>query len=236
MRRAPAPTSALARCLQRAAAAAGIGAAPDLTGRLLAYLELLEQWNRTVRLTGERSPARVAEYLVAPCLAAAPHVRGTHCADLGSGAGLPGLVLAMALPDTRWTLIDSNFRKTCFLRQACIELALTNVEVAHARIEAYPLGQGFDTLVARALGRLPELVALARPLAAPGARLLAWKGPAVSAELAALGRMGTAHRTYPLPPANRHYRLVEVFLAAPAFCDNSQVPLSGRTHCPGSSQ
>ena len=225
-----APTGAAETCLRQAAAAAGTRV-PGLVERLLAYLELLRQWNRTVRLTGERDSARCAAQLLAPSLAGAPHVRGARCADLGSGAGLPGLVLAMALPQTRWTLIDSRRRKACFLLQARTELALDNVEVVCSRIAAYRPERGFDTLTARALGKLPELVALAGPLAAPGARLLAWKGPGVRCELAALERMAVSCRRHRIAPRARRHCLIEVPITRLA----GRLPSRPDCPCPGGS-
>lgn len=223
-------------CLQRTAVAVGADTTPGLIARLLVYLELLVRWNRAVRLTGERDPTRVAERLLAPSLAAGPYVRGVRCADLGSGGGLPGIVLAIARPRTQWTLIDSNLKKTCFLRQVCIELALTNVEVVHGRIETYRQDRTFDTITARALGKLPQLLTLARPLAAHGARLLAWKGPGAAPELAELDRMAVMYHSHPIASSVRNQRLVEVFLAPQPICNNSRPPSSGPTHCLRSSQ
>ena len=184
--------------------------------KLIAYLDLLVLWNKSIRLTGEREPLHIVDRLLLSSLSGMPYVQGSHCADLGSGGGLPGLVLAIALPQTHWTLIDSRLKKTCFLQQAVIELALHNVTVVRSRIEHHRPAQRYHTLTARAIGRLPELLPLLTPLAAPDARLLSWKGSGVASELQQISHMNIAHHSHPIPPVSRRHRLIELTLNATA--------------------
>lgn len=158
----------------------------DAVSRLLDYLVLLEKWNRTHNLTAIREPREMLGAHLLDSLAVVPHVAGPAVADIGSGAGLPGIPLAVALPDFRFTLLESRDKKVQFLHHATSALGLANVEVVRERVEAYRPGVKFDTLVARAFAPLPELIAACRHLLAPGGRLLALKGRQAREELRAL--------------------------------------------------
>ena len=138
----------------------------------------------TVREPGEAADRHVADSLVALEL---PEVRGAaRIADLGAGAGWPGLALAAALPRARVALIESVIRKCRYLERAVDAARLSNVEVVHARAEDWRAGlAGHDLVVARALAALPVLCEYAAPLLAPGGALVAWKGAANEAEVAA---------------------------------------------------
>jgi 16S rRNA (guanine527-N7)-methyltransferase len=115
-------------------------------------------------------------YHVLDSLAVAPHIAGKYIIDVGSGSGLPGIPLALALPGSSVTLLESNNKKSTFLKQAVIELALANVDVVHARVEAWNVPQAFDVVISRAFSDLAEFVALAgRHCAAEGV-LAAMKG------------------------------------------------------------
>lgn len=185
---------------------------------LLEYLRLLTKWNRAYNLTAIRDPwAMVTQHLL-DSLAVLPHVpdkQKGRLLDVGSGAGLPGLVLAIAKPDLHCTLLDSNGKKTRFLTQAKIELKLLNVEVAQARAESYKTAQPFDCIISRAFGDLAELVGQTRHLLAPGGRWLAMKGALPEAELAALpaGVHAHVHRLL-VPSLNAERHLVEMMQAA----------------------
>ncbi|TVQ88217.1 MAG: 16S rRNA (guanine(527)-N(7))-methyltransferase RsmG [Chromatiaceae bacterium] len=165
-----------------------IGAALDVRARahLIAFIELLWRWNRAFNLTAVRDPvAMIARHLL-DSLAVLPWVDVGPVLDAGTGAGLPGIPLALARPDLPFVLLDSNGKKTRFVRQAALELGLTNVAVVQTRLATYRPPRKFATILARALARLPELYAATAHLAAPGGRLLALKGPDAAAELAAL--------------------------------------------------
>jgi len=198
------------------AGAAALGVALDApqAARQLRLLDELAEWAQRYNLTAIRDRARMLEPHTLDSLSAGPLLHGRRIADLGTGAGFPGLPLAIAYPDRQFTLIDATAKKLRFVEHAVQLLGLGNVATRHARIEALRReGAGFDTLVARALAKLPELARLAAPLLAPGGRLVAFKGKRPDAELAALPRgwRATAVRPVRVPglDAERHLVVLE---------------------------
>ncbi len=175
----------LADELAQGLAALGLAVPPEAGGRLLRYVDLLEKWNRVYNLTAIRDPRRMLPYHILDSLAVAPYVTGASLLDVGAGAGLPGIPLAIARPDLCVTLLDSSHKKTAFLQQAVIELALARVDVVCSRVEEWA-GGPYDCLISRAFSDLAEGVRLARPLLAPGGRLLDMKGVYPYEELAQL--------------------------------------------------
>ena len=167
---------------------AGHAGAPT-QAKLLAYLALLDKWNRTHNLTAIREPARMVTHHLLDSLAVLPHLpsrSGLQVIDIGSGGGLPGIPLAIVRPDWRVVLVDSSQKKAAFLRQASIELPLPNVEVVAIRVEDYAAASAFDVAISRAFSDLAAFAGLARPLVAPGGRLIAMKGVYPNEELAQL--------------------------------------------------
>ena len=156
----------------------------DAQGKLLDYLDLLAKWNRTYNLTAVRDPADMVARHLLDSLAILPFVHGRSLADLGSGAGLPGIPLAIARPDIAVTLVESNGKKARFLREAVRSLPLANVAVVQARVQ--DTTGAFDTITARAFASLPDMLAWGGHLLAPGGRWLALKGRADPAELGAV--------------------------------------------------
>jgi 16S rRNA (guanine527-N7)-methyltransferase len=154
--------------------------------RLIAYVELLSRWNQAYNLTAIRDPGEMLTKHVLDSLAVLPFVAAGTCADVGTGAGLPGIPLAVARPEVRFTLLDSNGKKTRFVTQAVAELKLGNVEVVQARTEAWKPPVLFPQVLSRAFASLADFAKLAGGLAAPGGRLLAMKGADPQDELAAL--------------------------------------------------
>jgi 16S rRNA (guanine527-N7)-methyltransferase len=147
--------------------------------KLLAYLSLLDKWNRTHNLTAIRDCGHMITHHLLDSLAVVPYLpghAGLRVADIGSGGGLPGIPLAVARPDWRVTLIDSNQKKIAFLNQAVIELPLPNVNVVAARVEKLPAASQFDVIIARAYSTLSTFVAQTRHLLALGGRCVAMKG------------------------------------------------------------
>lgn len=158
---------------------------------LLDYLALLVRWNRTYNLTAVRDPAEMVSKHLLDSLAMHPFVdplvaRGGALADLGTGAGLPGIPLAIVKPGLRVTLVESNGKKARFMREAIRQLGLRDVRVAESRIEALDEPGAYAAITARALATLPLIVELGGHLLAPDGQLLAMKGVHPDDEIAAL--------------------------------------------------
>jgi len=150
------------------------------------YLDLLEKWNAAYNLTAVRGRAAMQTEHILDSLAVVPHLRPGSLLDVGTGAGLPGVVVAIARPDIACVLLDSNGKKTRFLKQAVFDLGLRNADVVQARIEEYRPDRVPGQVVSRAFASLPDMVAGCRGLLAGGARLLAMKGVRPDDEIAAL--------------------------------------------------
>lgn len=164
----------------------GVALDPTMAEQLLRLLDELGQWNRAYNLTAiEEHEAMVVTHLL-DSLAAHADLAGERIADVGTGAGFPGLPLAIANPRRQFTLIDATAKKVRFVAHAARTLGLRNVQAVQARAEAMHPDQPYDTILARAVGTLAELVQLAQPLSRPGTRLLAYKGRRPDAELASL--------------------------------------------------
>lgn len=158
-------------------AAMGITLPEGAVDRLAQYLRLLEKWNRVHNLTAIREPGQMVTLHILDSLSVLPHVASAHTlVDVGTGAGLPGIPLALARPDLRVTLLDSSHKKATFLEQARMELRLENVAVACERVERWHPQAKFDAVVSRAFAELADFVQGARHLVAPEGTMLAMKG------------------------------------------------------------
>jgi 16S rRNA (guanine527-N7)-methyltransferase len=148
--------------------------------KLVQYTALLSKWNRTYNLTAIRDPLLMVSHHLLDSLAVLPHLplpqSATSLADAGSGAGLPGIPLALARPQWRVTLAEANQKKAAFLRQAAIELKLANVEVYEGRVETWRPAEAFALVISRAFSALSDFLASCRHLVAPGGVLAAMKG------------------------------------------------------------
>jgi 16S rRNA (guanine527-N7)-methyltransferase len=151
--------------------------------RLLEWLDLLVKWNTAFNLTAIRDPADMVVKHFLDSLVIQPWIDGTNVLDVGSGAGLPGIPLAILNPDRHFTLLDSNGKKARFMLQSKTTLALANVTVVNVRIEDHARTTRHDLVVSRAFSSLQDFVRLATPALRPGGRLLAMKGLVPSDEL-----------------------------------------------------
>ena len=174
-----------------AAVAAALGLSLEAAQRsmLLAYLDLLKRWNGTYNLTAVRDPAAMFTQHLADCLAVLPplqrHAAGGRLLDVGSGGGLPGVVIAAVLPGWQVTCVDTVGKKMAFVRQAAGSLALRNLHARHTRVEALA-EPAFDVITSRAFSSLADFVALTRAHLAPGGVWMAMKGKVPDDEIAAL--------------------------------------------------
>jgi 16S rRNA (guanine527-N7)-methyltransferase len=168
--------------LDRGLAEMALRLAPEMRGRLLDYVALLVKWNRTYNLTAIRDPLAMVAHHLLDSLAVLPHLplaagRG-RLADAGSGAGLPGIPLAVARPQWQIVLAESSQKKAAFLRQAAIELKLANVQVHEGRVESWRPQQLFDVVISRAFAALEDFVKACAHLLAPTGVLAAMRGVA----------------------------------------------------------
>ena len=208
------PAARLADGIATLGLAALVGA--DAQARLLAYLALLDKWNRTHNLTAIREPERMITHHLLDSLAVLTHLpsrAGLRLIDIGSGGGLPGIPLAIVRPDWQLTLLDSNFKKATFLRQAAIELPLPNVEVVAARVEEYAPAVRFDIAISRAFSDLAVFALTSGNLLAPEGRLVAMKGVYPHEEIAHLpagiGVTSTPALKIPGVDGDRHLVIME---------------------------
>lgn len=178
---------------------------------MLAYLELLAKWNRTYNLTAIHAPERMLSHHLLDSLGIAPHVGSGTLLDVGSGAGLPGIPLAILRPDVEVTLLDASGKKCAFMRQAAIELHLP-VRVVHARAERHAPPRPYAQIVSRAFADLTDFVRATAHLLAPDGRWLAMKGLYPDEEIARL-EGARVRRDIPLRipglAAERHLILLE---------------------------
>lgn len=206
----------LGGALAAGVAALGLDVDDAIRARLLAYLTLLEKWNRTHNLTSIRDPHDMLRHHLLDSLAVLPYMpdrASLALVDVGSGGGLPGIPLAIARPRWQVTLLDSSQKKSAFLRQLAAELRLSNIEVATARAELFAPAKLFEVAIARALSDLAQFAAWATHLLAPGGRLFAMKGAYPREEIAALPqgiRVVATHKLeIPGLAAERHLVIME---------------------------
>ncbi|MFW5450340.1 MAG: 16S rRNA (guanine(527)-N(7))-methyltransferase RsmG [Methylophagaceae bacterium] len=172
--------------LQQGCETLAVDLSVDQIVQLMSYVQLLAKWNKTYNLTSVREPADMISRHILDSLAILPYLTGNSLLDVGTGAGLPGIPIAIVRPDIAITLLDSNSKKTRFLQQAKAELALTNVTVVHARIEQANLAK-FAMVTARAFATVADIIDLAGRHCDDAGCLLLMKGTDPQDELGVIG-------------------------------------------------
>ncbi|WP_222910167.1 16S rRNA (guanine(527)-N(7))-methyltransferase RsmG [Pseudomonas sp. DNDY-54] len=174
--------------LKQGATLLGVELSDAQQEQLLAYLALLNKWNKAYNLTAVRDPAEMVSRHLLDSLSVAPHVEqsGSRWLDVGSGGGMPGIPLAILFPERRFTLLDSNGKKTRFLTQVKLELKLDNVDVVHSRVEQFKPEQAFTGITSRAFSSLADFANWTRHLGNSDTYWLAMKGVQPDDELQAL--------------------------------------------------
>ncbi len=172
--------------LARGCAELGVAVSEAQLDALCDYLALLEKWNRAYNLTAVRDPAEMVYKHLLDSIAIAPLICGQRLIDVGTGAGLPGIPLAILFPEREFHLLDSNGKKTRFLFQVKTALGLDNIAVHCTRVEAFAPPQRYDAVLSRAFASLADMVAGCRHLLVPRGYFLAMKGVYPQVELDAI--------------------------------------------------
>jgi 16S rRNA (guanine527-N7)-methyltransferase len=201
--------SDLAEKLATGIAEMGLQIAPEKQQGLLDYLALLARWNNVYNLTAVRNPLEMVTLHLLDSLSVLPYIEGESLLDVGSGGGLPGIVLAICLPGLQVTTIDAVQKKAIFMRQVKGELGLDNLQVVNARVESYE-AEPFEMIISRAFSDLGLFMALTQHLLAEEGHWLAMKGVSPQQALEALK---VKSRVCPLPvaglAAERHLAIIE---------------------------
>lgn len=186
----------------------GVAISPAQSQQLFAYVGLIEKWNRVHNLTAVRDPQNMLTQHILDSLSVSPYVKVKNLLDVGSGAGLPGIPLAIINPQQHITLSDSNKKKAAFQQQAIIELGLSNVSIAPGRVEDLQPQQKFDGIISRAFSEINLFIELTRGLMNESGRWYAMKGVYPLQELSALPegiKVDSVHElNVPALDANRH--------------------------------
>jgi 16S rRNA (guanine527-N7)-methyltransferase len=177
--------------LEAGLAGLGVNASPVQIDGLIRYLELLIKWNKAYNLTAITEPARMVTHHLLDSLSILPFMpaRG-RCLDVGTGAGLPGIPLAILMPDSQWVLLDSNGKKTRFVQQVIAECRLGHVRVVQSRVQDYHAGSDFDLIVSRAYASLHDFVASVEHLWGESTQLISMKTEPAAAEIDAVTATG----------------------------------------------
>lgn len=206
----------LAVVLEQGIAGLGLDIPAAARQKLLDYLALLAKWNKVHNLTAIRDTQEMVTLHLLDSLAVLPYITTTRLLDVGSGAGLPGIPVAIVRPDIQVTVLDSSHKKTTFQRQAKAELGLDNLQVVCSRVEQYQPPQKFQQIVSRAFSDLAEFVKLTSHLLDKQGAWLAMKGVHPYDELAQLGEMSTEVLPLAVPglDAQRHLVVLKEAVAS----------------------
>ena len=182
----------LSGSLTDAMVAMGMATDAGLAQRVTDYLRLLDRWNGVYNLTAITGPSEMMRGHALDCMAIEPHVRGPRVLDVGTGAGLPGILLTMMHPEWEVVMLDSSRKKLVFVNQAIAELRLGNARTEHARVEDYRPAQKFDSVVCRAFSAADRILDMVGHLVAETGRVVMMKGRLSSDELVVLEADGRA--------------------------------------------
>ena len=172
--------------LSRLLEQAGISLTDHQKNQLVAYVDMLNKWNKAYNLTSVRDPNEMLIRHILDSIVVAPHLRGEHFIDVGTGPGLPGIPLSIVRPECHFTLLDSLGKRVRFLRQVQHELKLENIEPVQSRVEAFPSEPPFDGVISRAFASLNDMVSWCKHLPAQDGRFYALKGLVPDDEIAQL--------------------------------------------------
>jgi len=188
----------------------GLDVSSEAQQKLLDYLGLLQKWNKVYNLTAVRDPLEMVTLHLLDSLSVMPQIKAKNLLDVGSGAGFPGIVLAVCMPQLQVTTIDTVQKKVIFMRQVKGELGLNNLEVVHARVEKFQRQEKFDAIISRAFSDIALFIKLTRHLLAENGQWLAMKGAVPHQELTTIIQ---PVKTYPLAvaglDAERHLVMIE---------------------------
>lgn len=190
--------------------ALGVGMGEDDAEAQMAFLSILQKWGQTFNLTAIRDMRAAVDLHLLDSLAISPFLSGASILDVGTGAGLPGIPLAILHKDKQFVLLDSSAKKIRFVRQAVMTLGLKNVEAVAARVEAYKPSARFDVILTRAFAGLPEIWGLTERLLSPKGRMLAMKGRFPDGELQGLPCPGYEVHALTVPGLEAERHLVEM--------------------------
>jgi 16S rRNA (guanine527-N7)-methyltransferase len=154
----------------------GLDVSLEAQAKLLQYLSLLNKWNKVYNLTAVRDPLEMVTLHLLDSLSVLPYIQAKNLLDVGSGGGLPGIVLAICLPNLQVTTIDTVQKKAIFMRQVKGELGLSNLEVVHARVENYQPAEKFEAIISRAFSEIALFIKLTQHLLVDNGQWLAMKG------------------------------------------------------------
>jgi 16S rRNA (guanine527-N7)-methyltransferase len=198
--------------LTAAAAQFGIALSEQDAARLLRLLDELDDWNQRINLTAIRERSQQLTKHLLDSLSVQPFLQGEHICDVGTGAGFPGIPLAIVNPERQFTLIDSTAKKLKFIDHVSELLQLTNIETVHTRAESFRPDTRFDVVLSRAVGPVAQFVSWAGHLCVGGGRLLAMKGRYPAEELSKLPngwKLAAVHRLE-IPGLDEERHLVEI--------------------------
>lgn len=179
-------------------AALGLEISAQQNQQLQQYLALLQRWNKVYNLTAVRDPIQMLPLHLWDSLSVVPFIQAESCLDVGSGAGLPGIPLAIMRPSQHFTLLDTNGKKTRFIQQVALELGLTNLKVVQMRVEQWQPEQNFAAIISRAFASLADFVTVSGQHLQAQGRLYAMKGRYPDSEIAELPQGWSVACSHPL--------------------------------------